>query len=93
MSVHTKKHITLISEVRNIIVGGEWLTDVHIEHFQNLLRNCSEYTPGEYNFSILYNQYRQIKSIYKYYTVHLVHQMDIGCVVITIEKIYLYMIL
>jgi len=47
MSVHTKKHITLMSEERNIIVDGEWLTDVHMEHFQNLLRNCSEYTPVE----------------------------------------------
>jgi len=47
MSVHTKKHITLMSEERNIIVDGEWLTDVHMEHFQNLLQNCSEYTPVE----------------------------------------------
>jgi len=47
MSVHTKKHITLMSEERNIIVNGEWLTDVHMEHFQNLLQNCSEYTPVE----------------------------------------------
>jgi len=40
---------------KNIIDGGEWLTlslspslsDVHIEHFHHLLRNCSEYTPVE----------------------------------------------
>jgi len=47
MSVHKKKHITLNSEERNIIVSDEWLTDVHIEHFQNLLRSYSEYTPVE----------------------------------------------
>jgi len=32
---------------KNIIVHGNWLTDVHIEHFHHLLRNCSEYTPVE----------------------------------------------
>jgi len=47
MSMHTKKDITLICADKNIIVGGEWLTDVHIEHFHHLLRNCSEYTPVE----------------------------------------------
>lgn len=45
MSVHTKKHITLMPADKNIIFRGEWLTDVHMEHFKNLLRNCSEYTP------------------------------------------------
>jgi len=46
--VHTKKDIiTLTCADKNIIVDGEWLTDVHIEHFYHLLRNCSEYTPVE----------------------------------------------
>jgi len=45
--MHTKKDITLTCADKNIIVGGEWLTDVHIEHFHHLLRNCSEYTPVE----------------------------------------------
>jgi len=42
MFVKTKDILTSIN--RDIIVRGEWLTDLHIEHFQNLLRNCSEYT-------------------------------------------------
>jgi len=44
MSMHMKKHITLMPTDRNVIVNGEWLTDIHMEHFQHLLRNCSEYT-------------------------------------------------
>jgi len=45
MSVKTKNILTSVN--KDIIVRGEWLTDLHIEHFQNLLRNCSEYTPVE----------------------------------------------
>lgn len=30
---------------RDIIIRNEWLTDVHMEHFQKLLRNYSDYTP------------------------------------------------
>jgi len=41
MSVKIRDILTSVS--RDIIVRGEWLTDLHIEHFQNLLRNCSEY--------------------------------------------------
>jgi len=45
MSVKRKDILTSVN--RAIIARGEWLTDLHIEHFQNLLRNCSEYTPVE----------------------------------------------
>jgi len=45
MSVKTKDILTSIN--RDIIDQGKRLTDLHIEHFQNLLRNCSEYTPVE----------------------------------------------
>jgi len=45
MSVKGKDILT--SANRDIIARGGWLTDLHIEHFQNLLRNCSEYTPVE----------------------------------------------
>jgi len=45
MSVKTKDILTSVN--RDIIVRGEWLTDLRIEHFRNLLRNCSEYTPVE----------------------------------------------
>jgi len=46
MSMHTRKHISLMPADKNIIVHGN-LTDIHIEHFHYLLRNCSECTPVE----------------------------------------------
>jgi len=42
-----KRKDILISVNRDIIAQGKWLTDLHIEYFQNFLRNCSEYTPVE----------------------------------------------
>jgi len=41
ISVKTKDILTSVN--RDIIVRGEWLTDLHMEHFQNLLQNCFEY--------------------------------------------------
>jgi len=46
MSVNTK-NITLMPKERNIIVCGEWLTDVHMDHFQQLLASCSDYRSVE----------------------------------------------
>ncbi|KYM97819.1 hypothetical protein ALC62_11486 [Cyphomyrmex costatus] len=42
-----KKGITLGPVERNIFVRGEWLTDTHIDHFQQLLASCSDYKPVE----------------------------------------------
>jgi len=41
------KNMTLMPKERNIIVHGEWLTDVHMDHFQRLLASCSDYRPVE----------------------------------------------
>jgi len=30
-----------------IILTGEWLEDIHIDYFNLLLQNCSEYRPRE----------------------------------------------
>ncbi|KYM95705.1 hypothetical protein ALC62_13647 [Cyphomyrmex costatus] len=46
MSVKTKG-MTLGPVERNIIVRGEWLTDTHMNHFQQLLASCSDYKPVE----------------------------------------------
>ncbi|KYN19699.1 hypothetical protein ALC57_07925 [Trachymyrmex cornetzi] len=46
MSVETKG-IILGPIERNIIVRGEWLTDMHMDHFQRLLASCSDYKPVE----------------------------------------------
>lgn len=37
------KRIDLSSTDKNIISRGEWLTDVHMEHFGSLLERCSDY--------------------------------------------------
>ncbi|KYM96060.1 hypothetical protein ALC62_13287 [Cyphomyrmex costatus] len=41
------KGITLGPVERNIIIRGEWLTDTHMDHFQQLLASCSDYKPVE----------------------------------------------
>ncbi|KYM94171.1 hypothetical protein ALC62_15211 [Cyphomyrmex costatus] len=46
MSVKTKG-IILGPVERNIIVRSEWLTDTHMDHFQQLLASCSDYKPVE----------------------------------------------
>jgi len=42
MSVKTKD-IILKPADKEIIVRGDWLTDVHMDHFQQLLASCSDY--------------------------------------------------
>jgi len=32
---------------RDVIFRGDWLTDIHIDHFQQLLASCSDYRPVE----------------------------------------------
>ncbi|KYN07689.1 hypothetical protein ALC62_01337 [Cyphomyrmex costatus] len=41
------KGITFGPVERNIIVRGKWLTDTHMNHFQQLLASCSDYKPVE----------------------------------------------
>jgi len=47
MSVKKNKNIDLLPREKNIIFRGEWLTDMHMEYFNRLLENCSEYRPVE----------------------------------------------
>jgi len=47
MSVYTKEHIHLKLAEKNIILRGEWLTDIHMDNFQRLLASCSDYKPVE----------------------------------------------
>jgi len=47
MSVNRNKQIVLMSTEKDIIMRGEWLTDIHMDHFNNLLKNCSDYRPVE----------------------------------------------
>ena len=47
MSIKIENKIILSSEQKHIIAQGEWLNDTHMEHFNHLLRNCSDYRPVE----------------------------------------------
>jgi len=47
MLLKTKTHIVMLHKEKNIIIRGEWLTDVHMDHFNHLLKNCSDYRPVE----------------------------------------------
>jgi len=47
MSMYTKEHIPLKLAEKNIILQGEWLTDIHMDNFQRLLASCSDYRPVE----------------------------------------------
>jgi len=47
MSVYTKEHIPLKLAEKNIILQGEWLTDIHMDNFHRLLASCSDYRPVE----------------------------------------------
>lgn len=47
MFVQLKKDIVLMPAEKDIIIRGEWLTDVHMDHFIHLLRSCSDYRPVE----------------------------------------------
>lgn len=47
MSVKINKQIVLMPREKDIIIPGNWLTDIHMEHFGHLLQNCSDYTPVE----------------------------------------------
>ena len=39
--------MVLLPKEKDIIIQGEWLTDMHMEHFGHLLQNCSEFRPVE----------------------------------------------
>ena len=45
MSIKTKEQVTLSSEEKSIIVQGGWLEDMHMEHFNHLLKSNSSYKP------------------------------------------------
>jgi len=96
MSMYTKEHIPLKLAEKNIILQGEWLTDIHMDNFQRLLARCSDYRPVEtWRIQCLHTiePILQNKNIYKYCIVRQVYQMGTGYVVITIKKLYLYTIL
>jgi len=40
-----KKDFILMPADRDVIVRGDWLTNVHMDHFQRLLASCSDYRP------------------------------------------------
>jgi Ulp1 family protease len=37
----------LSADQKNIIVRGDWLNDTHMDHFNQLLKNCSDYRPED----------------------------------------------
>lgn len=47
MHIQIKKDLIVMPKERDIILHGEWLTDMHMEHFEHLLQNCSDYRPVE----------------------------------------------
>jgi len=68
MSIKTKDLI-LMPANRDVIFRGDWLMDIHIDHFQQLLASFSDYRPIEtwrIQCLLRYNLYYQIKTIYKY---------------------------
>jgi len=91
--------MTLSSEQKSIIAQGKWLNDLHMDHFNDFLKTYSDYRPVETWRIQLMNTIQSIPKnkrhiqiytdIYRYYS----YWDTIGCVVITIQKIYLFMIL
>jgi len=47
MSVEANKQRVLMPRERDIIIQGDWLIDIHMDHFDHLLQNCSDYRPVE----------------------------------------------
>src|SRR5580765_4860906 len=47
MYVQKKKDIVLMPTEKDIIVRGEWLTDMHMEQFHHLVQTYSNYKPVE----------------------------------------------
>jgi hypothetical protein len=47
MAIKVKKLMTLSSDQKNIIVRGDWLNDTHMDHFNQLLKNCSDCRPED----------------------------------------------
>ena len=45
MSIKVEKQMTLSSDQKDIIAQGNWLNDTHMDHFNQLLKNCSDYRP------------------------------------------------
>ncbi|XP_067216884.1 uncharacterized protein [Linepithema humile] len=45
MSVRIERQMMLSSKQKDIIVQGDWLNDMHMDHFNQLLKNCSDYRP------------------------------------------------
>jgi len=77
--MYTKEHIPLKLAEKNIILQGEWLTDIHMDNFQRLLASCSDYRPVE---------------TWRIQCLHTIEPiLQTGYVVITIKKLYLYTIL
>jgi len=94
MSIKTKNLILMPAD-RDIIFRGDWLTDIHIDHFQQLLASCSDYSPVETWRIQCLHTIQPILPDKKH--IQILHSMsnlsDIGFVATMIERIYLYMIL